>query len=123
MLCLVCHRETPVAHGAGRPRKYCSTACRQRAYRQRRDHAGSPRRPAPTRATGCDVGSVIAVVLVPAALAGGIDKKMEIGQVLEWGILGVTQINSRQVAGAPAPQSREQQETSDSPLEGPDPAL
>jgi hypothetical protein len=121
MLCAVCRKETPVVHGAGRPRKYCSTACRQRAYRQRREHVGTPHRPAPTRPACGDLGSVIAVVLVPAAEC--IDQKMEIGRVIELGLLGVTQIHSRPVMTAAALASPEGQETSSAPEEAPDPGL
>jgi hypothetical protein len=36
--CPVCDRATPHIHRPGRPRIYCSNACRQRAYRFRRRH-------------------------------------------------------------------------------------
>jgi hypothetical protein len=36
--CPVCDRATPHIYRAGRPRIYCSNACRQRAYRFRRRH-------------------------------------------------------------------------------------
>jgi hypothetical protein len=55
--CPVCsapaHR---VAHMPGRPRVYCSNACRQRAYRWRRDHharlAATPEHPAERASVG-----------------------------------------------------------------------
>jgi hypothetical protein len=96
MLCVVCQQETPVVHGAGRPRKYCSTACRQRAYRERRQHPGCTHRPAPERLGGGGVGRVLAVVVIPAAMADVIDQKMEIGPVFDLGdlLLGVARIHS-----------------------------
>lgn len=36
--CLACDRVIPIVHRPGRPRLYCTHACRQRAYRWRRDH-------------------------------------------------------------------------------------
>lgn len=35
MNCVVCAAQLPQPAAVGRPRRYCSTACRQRAYRQR----------------------------------------------------------------------------------------
>ena len=39
--CPCCDRVIAVVHRAGRPRLYCSQACRQRAYRWRRRHAAA----------------------------------------------------------------------------------
>lgn len=36
--CPVCGKHTPRTHRPGRPPVYCSNACRQKAYRYRRDH-------------------------------------------------------------------------------------
>ncbi|MEY9904851.1 hypothetical protein ABIA35_001067 [Catenulispora sp. MAP12-49] len=100
MRCVVCQKETPVVRGAGRPRKYCSTACRQRAYRQRHEHVGSAHRPAPTHPKGGDAGTVIAVFIAPATVA----------ECIELGMLGVTQIHSRaQPPDSRAPDSGEKQ--------------
>lgn len=33
--CQQCHRTLPFVYGRGRPRKWCSDACRQKAWRQR----------------------------------------------------------------------------------------
>jgi hypothetical protein len=38
MNCLVCDAQLPAPASVGRPRRYCSAACRQRAYHAR--HAG-----------------------------------------------------------------------------------
>ena len=54
--CRVCQTELTTT-GAGRPPRYCSAACRQRAYRARREqpaaerveHARLPRRPKPSQ--------------------------------------------------------------------------
>ncbi len=35
MNCVVCDAQLPAPASAGRPRRYCSTACRQRAYHAR----------------------------------------------------------------------------------------
>ncbi|MBS2966953.1 hypothetical protein KGA66_28220 [Actinocrinis puniceicyclus] len=35
MKCVVCDAQLPAPAPVGRPRRYCSTACRQRAYRHR----------------------------------------------------------------------------------------
>lgn len=35
--CAVCARRLPASGGVGRPRAYCSSACRQKAYRRRRE--------------------------------------------------------------------------------------
>jgi hypothetical protein len=55
--CPVCSAPAPrVAHLPGRPRIYCSNACRQRAYRWRRDHharlAATPEHPAERASVG-----------------------------------------------------------------------
>ena len=111
MLCVVCHKQAPVVHGAGRPRKYCSTACRQRAYRQRHQHVGGTNRPAPARRGGGAAGPVIAVVLLPAAVTGCADQKSDHGPVLEVGIVGVAHIHCRTAT----PPEDEKQETTDTP--------
>lgn len=50
--CPACDRTIAIVHRPGRPRLYCSHACRQRAYRWRRRHeahtAGTPSWPAQT---------------------------------------------------------------------------
>lgn len=101
MLCVVCQKETPVAHGAGRPRKYCSTACRQRAYRQRHEHVAGPARAASACAGSGDFGPVIAVLLVSAALAGRLGQKIDAGPVFEVRILDMTQVQSAPAALPP----------------------
>jgi hypothetical protein len=111
MLCVVCHKQTPVVHGAGRPRKYCSTACRQRAYRQRHQHVGGTHRPGTAHRGGGVAGQVIAVVLLPAALTGYADQKTGAGPVLEVGIVGVAHIHCRPAT----PTDSEEQETSEPP--------
>ncbi|WP_194921286.1 hypothetical protein [Catenulispora rubra] len=40
--CPVCRRPVPAPDGPGRPARYCSSACRQRAYRARRDAWAGP---------------------------------------------------------------------------------
>jgi hypothetical protein len=55
--CPVCSAPAPrIAHQPGRPRIYCSNACRQRAYRWRRDHharlAATPDDPAERASVG-----------------------------------------------------------------------
>jgi hypothetical protein len=102
MVCIVCHKETPVTHGAGRPRKYCSTACRQRAYRQRHQHLDGARHRAPAGAESAEAGQVIAVLFVPAAVTAGIDKAMDLGTVLELGILNMTHTRPRSTTPPPS---------------------
>lgn len=109
MLCIVCHQETPSAHGVGRPRKYCSTACRQRACRQRHQHVsggvGSTCRPAPTHRGGDGAAQVVAVLYLPAAMAEKIEQKADAGLVLELGILGVAHIHPGAAARPHEPDS------------------
>ena len=45
MNCLVCDAQLPAPASAGRPRRYCSAACRQRAYHAR--HAAEQPIPPP----------------------------------------------------------------------------
>ena len=78
MDCAVCGNELPTAAGAGRPRRYCSPVCRQRAYRGRRrttDHAGC----------GVPPGAgppFVAVLLVPAW--PGLDEAIEAVSGFDW---------------------------------------
>lgn len=116
MFCAVCHNETPTAHGAGRPRKYCSTACRQRAYRQRHQHLESDRRPAPARSGTAPAGPVVAVVFVPAATIDGAGRASIAGPVFDIRefLMDATQIQYRPVS-SPTPRPDPEQETSDPP--------
>lgn len=93
MICVVCHAETPDVHGAGRPRKYCSSACRQRAYRQRRER-GCARRPART-GQGGGAGPVVALVVLPTAMASAVEQ-VGIEQVWDLGdfLMGLARVNS-----------------------------
>ena len=54
--CPVCSRAAHRVYKCGRPRIYCSNACRQRAYRWRRDHqarlAATPEHPAERASIG-----------------------------------------------------------------------
>jgi len=93
MSCAVCQKEIQVSPGAGRPRKYCSKACRQRAYRERRESFGCLPRPATIRLPSGRVGTVVAVVVIPAAVADDMDQRMvdDPGFDVKDLLLGVTQ--------------------------------
>lgn len=63
MECVVCGGALPSSGGAGRPRRYCSPSCRQRAYRGRRYAARSPDGAVVAASTG---PPYVAVLLIPA---------------------------------------------------------
>lgn len=46
MKCIACAKEIPDSNTRGRPRRYCSRSCRQRAYRDRRARNSGAGRPA-----------------------------------------------------------------------------
>lgn len=106
MLCAVCQKETPEVHGVGRPRKYCSTACRQRAYRERHGRLAGAVLPAPTCGEGRDggtgagaVGPVIAVVFVSAVTTEGGEGNFDLGPVINVGdvLTGLTSAHFREL--------------------------
>jgi hypothetical protein len=87
MECAVCGSELPTTPGAGRPRRYCSVGCRQRAYRRRNHAEGdagprarSPRdgRPGvavvvllvwPDRGEAAEVAEAVSVLDLPALIS------------------------------------------------------
>lgn len=79
MNCLVCDAELPAPAPIGRPRRYCSAACRQRAYHAR--HATDQPVFPPANALDADVIGLgarpeqpllAAIVLVPVDCRGSV---------------------------------------------------
>ena len=55
-ICPVCGGSVSPQTGSGRPRRYCSSACKSRAARERRNARGDPPPPRPAQASGGDAG-------------------------------------------------------------------
>ena len=55
-ICPVCGGSVSPQTGSGRPRRYCSSACKSRAARERRNARGDPPPPRRTQASGGDAG-------------------------------------------------------------------
>lgn len=83
MGCAVCGGELPEVHGAGRPRLYCSTACRQRAYRGRHEGTSGAASSSETR-RAAEPG--ITVIFIPAPHdpegSPGIDSPLDLIRLL-----------------------------------------
>lgn len=71
MKCVVCDAQLPAPALVGRPRRYCSTACRQRAYRQR--HRTEQRVSPPARGRTEPCGSPVAEPLLAALVLFPLD--------------------------------------------------
>ena len=56
VMCPVCGGNVSPQNGSGRPRRYCSSACKSRAARERRNARGDPPPPRPAQASGGDAG-------------------------------------------------------------------
>ena len=71
MNCLVCDATLPAPAAVGRPRRYCSAACRQRAYhaRQLAEQPVFLPENAINESAGCQQGELLlaAIVFVPVA--------------------------------------------------------
>lgn len=76
MPCVECGHSLPPGRKQGRPRRYCSRACRARAYRRRRDHGLAAARPrltySPSMAGG-DPRDRLVRLAVETADATGLD--------------------------------------------------
>ena len=65
MQCAVCGNEFPTTPGAGRPRRYCSVGCRQRAYRRRSHAEGGTGPPALPSGDGRPRVAVVVMLVWP----------------------------------------------------------
>lgn len=72
MNCVVCDAQLPAPASAGRPRRYCSTACRQRAYHAR--HAAEQPVLPPQAANGPDDWCLTAEPLLAAIVFVPVDE-------------------------------------------------
>lgn len=94
MSCVVCQKDIPTVGGAGRPRRYCSTACRKRAYRQRQEERSGGSRTVEEACCPAGGASIIALVFFPAGVEG--QGAAVAGPLLDFGrfVTGLTQIHS-----------------------------